>query len=582
MNFSIPKIWSYMRHIPTNRNWTQNPGIDCSAARQKKSICRDSRRVAKVLTRTLLVFVLYLLPGFAPAQISYERLLKAPTEPSNWLMYSGNYQGWRYSTLDQVNATNVRRLSVQWVFQTGVEGHFETTPLVFDGVLYATGQNNLGVAIDPRTGKTIWQYQRPLPTKVRACCGLVNRGFAALGDKVFMATLDAHVVALDAKTGNVIWDAEAADYRKGYSFTLAPLVVKDKVIVGVSGGEFGIRGFVEAYWAETGKRAWRFYTIPKPPQPGAETWLGDSWMVGGGPAWLTGSYDPELNLLYWGIGNPSPDWNGDTRKGDNLYTDCVVALDPDSGVLKWYYQFTPHDLHDWDATEIPVLIDADLEGHPLKLLLQANRNGFFYALDRTNGKFLFAKPFVRVTWAKLIGPDGRPVPVEDAVPTAKGQKACPGISGGTNFMSPSYNPQTELFYVAAREQCDIVSSKRQQFISGRPYYGSGNEPVPGEKDWGALRAINPRNGEIKWEFKYYSAPWGGSLSTAGGVVFAGDTDGNFIALDARTGKDLWHFQTGSPIFASPMTYALGGKQYIVIPSGTALLAFALPDNAAGD
>ena len=281
-----------------------------------------------------------------------------------------------------------------------------------------------------------------------------------------MATLDAHVVALDAKTGNVVWDTEAADYRQGYSFTLAPLVVKDKVIVGVSGGEYGIRGFVEAYWAETGKRAWRFNTIPEPHQPGSETWQGDSWKVGGGPAWVTGSYDPELNLLYWGIGNPAPDWYGGTRKGDNLYTDCVVALDPDSGALKWHYQFTPHDLHDWDATEIPVLIDTDLDGHPQKLLLQANRNGFFYALDRTNGKFLYAKPFVRVTWAKGIGPDGRPVLTEDAVPTAKGQSACPGISGGTNFMSPSYDPQTGLFYVAAREQCDIVSSLPEQFVPG--------------------------------------------------------------------------------------------------------------------
>jgi alcohol dehydrogenase (cytochrome c) len=260
----------------------------------------------------------------------------------------------------------------------------------------------------------------------------------------------------------------------------------------------------------------------------------------------------------------------------------MVALDPDNGVLKWYYQFTPHDLHDWDATEIPVLIDTELEGHPRKLLLQANRNGFFYALDRTNGKFLFAKPFVRVTWAKQIGPGGKPVLTEDAVPTAKGQSACPGISGGTNFMSPSYHPETDLFYVAAREQCDIVTSHPQPFVSGRFYFGSSNEPVASEKDWGALRAIDPRSGEMKWEFKYYSAPWGGALSTAGGVVFAGDSDGNFIALDARTGKDLWHFQTGSPIFASPMTYALDGKQFIVIPSGTALFAYGLPDGTAGD
>ena len=540
-------------------------------------------RGSAVVVRNILVglALLHVWAASAAAQIPYERLLKAPSEPHNWLMYSGNYQGWRYSGLDQVNTTNVQQLAAQWVFQTGVEGHFETTPLAVGSILYATGPNDLGVALDARTGRTIWRYQRPLPEKVRACCGLVNRGFAGLGNKLFMATLDAHVVALDAKTGNVIWDAEAADYRQGYSFTLAPLVVKDKVIVGVSGGEYGIRGFIDAYSAETGKRAWRFYTVPEPPESGSETWQGDSWKIGGGPAWVTGSYDPELNLLYWGIGNPAPDWYGETRQGDNLYTNCVVALDADSGKLKWHYQFTPHDLHDWDATEIPVLIDTDWEGQPRKVLLQANRNGFFYVLDRTNGKFLLAKPFARVTWAEGIGMDGRPLLTPDGIPTDKGQSACPGISGATNFMSPSYNPQTELFYVSAREQCDIVSSQPEQFVPGRFYFGSGNEPVPGEKDWGALRAIDPRSGDIKWEFKYYSAPWGGALSTAGGLVFAGDSDGNFIALDATKGKDLWHFQTGSPIFASPMTYTLDGKQYVVIPSGAALFAFALPDRTTG-
>lgn len=577
MNFALAKNCRSTRpHIRT-RNRTQSSRISYLFFGMKKSSPCDFAVLALGLGCVLLIFAVCLKPASVLAQISYERLVKSSGEPANWLMYSGNYPGWRYSALDQIKNTNVRRLAPRWVFQTGIEGHFETTPLVIDGVLYATGPNDLGVAIDPRTGRTIWKYQRALPAKVRACCGLVNRGFAALGDKIFMATLDAHVVALDAKTGNVIWDAEAADYRQGYSFTLAPLVVKDKVIVGVSGGEYGIRGFVDAYWAATGKRAWRFYTVPEPHSPGNETWGGDSWKIGGGPAWLTGSYDPELNLVYWGIGNPAPDWYGETRKGDNLYTDCMVALDADRGTLKWYYQFTPHDLHDWDATEIPVLIDTEWKGHPLKLLLQANRNGFFYALDRTDGKFLFAKPFVRVTWAKEIGPDGRPVLTADAIPTPKGRSACPGISGATNFMSPSYDPQTELFYVAAREQCDIVSSQREQFVPGRFYFGSGNEPVPGEKDWGALRAIDPRTGEIRWEFKYFSAPWGGALSTAGGLVFAGDTDGNLIALDATTGKDLWHFQTGSPIFASPMTYALEGRQYIVIPAGTALFAFALPE-----
>ena len=334
------------------------------------------------------VFTLMLLTSLGTAsiwgQVPSERLVKSSQEPQNWLSYSGNYAGWRYSALDQINPANVSRLRAEWVLQTGSLGKFETTPLVVDGVLYATGQDNRVFAVDARTGKAIWRYQRHLPGKLHPCCGTVNRGVAALGNKLFMATLDAHLLALDSKTGNVVWDVETADYSKGYSYTVAPLAVGDKIVIGVSGGEFGARGFVDAYYAETGKHAWRFYTIPGPGEPGNETWEGDSWKTGGGPAWLTGSYDPELNLIYWGIGNPGPDASGDVRKGDNLYSDCMVALDADTGKVKWHFQFTPHDVHDWDATEIPVLLDADWQGHPRMLLVLANRNGFFYVLDRTN------------------------------------------------------------------------------------------------------------------------------------------------------------------------------------------------------
>ncbi len=529
-----------------------------------------------------VVLLSLLLPigcaGLARSQVTYDRLLKADQEPHNWLTYSGSYSGWRYSALQQITALNVQRLEVQWVFQTAAVGKFETTPLVVDGVLYGTGQDDRAFAVDARTGRAIWRYQRPLPEKVRACCGMVNRGFAALGDKVFLATLDAHLVALDSKSGNVVWDVEAADYRKGYAFTVAPLAVKHKVIVGVAGGEYSVRGFIDAYDADTGKRAWRFYTIPGPGEPGNETWEGDSWKTGGAPAWVTGTYDPALNLVYWGTGNPGPDVAGEVRKGDNLYSDCVVALDADTGMLKWYYQFTPHDVHDWDSTEVPVLLDMDLAGEPRKLLAQANRNGFFYVLDRANGKFLLAKAFAQITWAKEIGPDGRPVLLPGTDPTPEGNRVCPGVAGATNFMSPSYDPQTGLFYVAAREQCDNVSVFPQPYREGRLYWGSIFSPSIGEKDRGALRALDPQTGKIKWEFQYYSAPWGGVLSTAGGVVFAGDSEGNLIAFDARTGKDLWHFQTGLAIYASPMTYAVGGKQYVVIPSGSALFAFVLPES----
>ncbi len=512
------------------------------------------------------------------AQVTYERLLKAAQEPHNWLTYSGDYSGRRHSALRQIHTGNVQNLAVQWVFQTNALGKVEVTPLVVDGIMYIAAQDNRVYALDPRTGRAIWRYQRVLPEKIPLCCGKINRGLAALGNKVFLATLDAHVVALDAKTGSVVWDAEAEDYRKGYSFTVAPLVVKDKVVVGVAGGEFGIRGFIDAYDAETGKRAWRFYTIPGPGEPGHETWAGDSWKTGGAPAWLTGTYDPELNLIYWGIGNPGPDLYGAERKGDNLYSDCVVALDADSGKLKWHFQFTPNDVHDWDATQIPVLLDLDVQGRTRKVLALANRNAFFYLLDRTNGKFLLGKPFARVTWAKEIGPDGRPVVLPGADPTPEGNYVCPGLAGGTNWMSPSYNPQTGFFYVAVREQCDKYFTSQQPYREGQLYFGSSFQVVPGDKDWGALRALDPRTGQIKWEFKYYSAPWAGTLSTAGGLIFAADMEGYLMALDAETGKELWHLQTGSAVFASPMTYAVDGKQYVVIPSGSALFSLALPDS----
>ena len=511
------------------------------------------------------------------AQITSKRLVEAEKEPENWLTYSGDYTGKRYSRLQQIDTTNVQHLAAQWVFQTGAKGNFEATPLVFDNVMYLTGQDNVAYALDARTGRTLWRYRHSLPDGLSTCCGPVNRGLAVLGNKVFMATMDSHVVALDIKTGNVIWDVAAVDYHKGYTFTLAPLAVKDKILVGASGGEYGIRGFIDAYEAETGKRAWRFYTIPGPGEPGHETWEGDSWKTGGAPAWLTGTYDPELNLTYWGIGNPGPDAYGEERKGDNLYSDCVVALDADTGKLRWHYQFTPHDTHDWDATEIPVLLDLEFNGRPRKLLVQANRNGFYYILDRTNGEFLFAKPFGRVTWAKGIGADGRPIVVPGTEPTPEGNYVCPGVDGATNWMSPSYNPQTDLFYVATRERCGIFFNSPQPFREGILFFGSSYQPAADEKERGALRALDPRTGELKWEFKYYSAPWAGTLSTAGGLVFAADMEGYLMAFDARSGKKLWHFQTGAAMFASPMTYFLDGKQYIVIPSGSSLFAFALPD-----
>ena len=517
----------------------------------------------------------------APGSVTYPRLVAASKEPQNWMTYSGTYTGQRHSGLNQINTSNVQSLASQWVFQHGASGKaFEATPLVIDGVLYAIAPGNVVFALDARTGRRIWMYRRSLPEKLRLCCGQVSRGLAVLGNKVFVATLDAHVLALDAKTGNVVWDVQAEDYRKGYSFTLAPLAVKDKVIVGVAGGEFGIRGFIDAYEADTGKRSWRFYTVPGPGLPGHETWPGDSWQTGSAPAWVTGAYDPNLNLLYWPTGNPGPDLEGKQREGANLYSDCILALDPDRGELKWHFQFTPHDVHDWDATETPLLLDLEWQGRPRKLLAHVNRNGFFYVLDRLTGEFLLGKPFVRVTWAKEIGPDGRPVLLPGADPTPDGKYVCPGLAGGVNWNPPAYNPDAGLIYVAAREQCDLFFSSLSTpaaFREGLEFFGSSHQAVRGEKDWGAVRAVEPKTGAIRWEFKLNSAPWSGVLSTAGGLVFTGDEEGYLIALDAKSGKELWHFETGASIQAPPITYAIAGKQYLAVASSGSLYAFALPE-----
>ena len=525
------------------------------------------------MTRTMLAVVLVALAG-----CSSSRPRQVPQDGQDWLTYSGNDAGWRYSKLDQVNTSNIRELVPKWAFQIGDLGKFETTPLVKDGVMYGTGQNGRAFALDARTGKAIWRYTPSLPADVRACCGNVNRGFAMQGNILFMATLDAHVVALDARTGNVLWNTQAIDYKLGYSFSLAPLVVKDKVIVGVSGGEFPIRGFIDAYALDTGKRLWRFYNTPSPGEPGHETWSGDTWKYGGAPAWVTGSYDPELNLIYWGTGNPAPSNFGGSRQGDNLYSNSMLALDPDTGKLKWHFQFTPHDLWDYDATQTPILIDREWQGKRRKLLLDANRNAFFYVLDRETGEFLLGKPFAGLNWAKGLDSKGRPVPNPDAVPTKAGVKVCPGWAGGVNWNPSSYSPQTNLFYVNAREDfCTIFGGNAEQPIPGRYFYGSTFAQPANQKDWGALRAIDPATGNIKWEFKMYSAGWGGVLSTAGGLLFLGDNEGNLMAFDAARGENLWHFQTGSPIFAAPMSYWLDGKQYVVIPAGSALFAFGLPD-----
>jgi alcohol dehydrogenase (cytochrome c) len=499
-------------------------------------------------------------------------------DSSRWLTYSGDYSGQRHSPLTQITPENVDRLTAQWTFQTGTLGSFQTTPIVVDGVLYVTGFNNTAWAIDARTGRQIWRYRRELPEGLKLCCGAINRGFGVLGDRLFMGTLDAHLVALDMKTGGVLFDVELVDHKAGYSVTVAPLVVKDKVIVGVAGAEYGIRGFIDAYDARTGARAWRFYTVAGPGDPGARTWpQGDAYLRGGGSIWVTGTYDPQQNLLFFGTGNPGPDYYSNAREGDNLYTTSLVALDLDTGERRWHYQFTPHDVHDWDSTQVPVLGDLTINGQARKVVMFANRNGFFYTIDRVTGKVIVAKPFVETTWAKEIDSNGRPVLLPGHLPDEDGTKTCPDLGGGTNFMSPSFDPTTRLFFVTARETCATYFGYDQRFKVGDQYTGGGTQRPRDQKNFGALRAIDPVTATVKWEFRYTSTSASGVLTTASGLVFAADGDGNLMAFESRTGKNLWHYQLGFPMRStSGTTYMVDGRQYLLVPAGSALTAFALP------
>ena len=491
-----------------------------------------------------------------------------------WVTYSGDDRGTRHSALTGITPANVRVLRGAWTFQSGVLGKWEATPLVVGDVVYTSGPDNHVWAIDARTGRSIWHYARSLPPGIKPCCGRVNRGLAAYHDKLLMISLDAHLVALDRTTGGVIYDVTVDDFRKGYTGTAAPLVVKDKVIVGIAGAEFGVRGFLDAYDADTGKRTWRFWTVPERGQPGSETWAGRSWEHGGGPTWITGSYDRELNLVYWGTGNPSPLYSGDGRQGDNLFTNCLIALDADTGTLRWHFQFTPHDLHDWDSNHVPILAELPIGGALRKVVMIANRNGFFYTLDRTNGALLMSRAFVTQTWAK-IGPDGRPVALSGGEPSVTGTTTCPDLFGATNFMSPSFDPDARLFFVTAREACGIYFSREQAFVEGERYEG-GRMQRTGES-YGAVRAIDPLTGERKWEAKTERPALAGVLSTASGLVFSGDMDGNVFALDARTGERLWSYQMGAPVYSAAITYAIDGRQYVLIGAGATLTAFTLAE-----
>lgn len=555
-----------------------------------------------------LVGLLLLLPGGSQAAdekqydlkpVTTDRLLKGTEDPSAWLMYGGDYNSWRYSTLKDINKQNVKKLAVAWMFQTGIPGQLEASPVVADGILYLTTSYNHLFALDAVTGEPIWKYDHPLPDDMRVCCGPTNRGVAIADDKVFMATLDARLVALDRRTGKVAWNVEIDKYANGFSSTVAPLIVKGKVVVGIAGGEYGVRGYLDAYDVATGERKWRTYTTPSEGEKGVETWEGDSWRFGGGPTWITGSYDPDQDLLFWAAGNTAPDWNGDARKGDNLYTDSVLAMNPDTGEVKWHFQFTPHDVWDYDGNTDLFLVNVMRNGQNVKALAQPNRNGFLYVLDRTSGKFLHGGQYVdQLNWAKGLDETGRPIVDPKFVPQEEGKEwICPGAPGGKNSSyTAAYSPATKLMYVPVIESCMQMKKATATFIQGIPFWGGGWNGSQGDdgSSYGHFSAIDTQTGAIKWRHTEKYPLIGGTLATAGGLVFTGNQEGQVKAFDDATGKVLWQFQTGASVRGQPATYKIGDRQYIAMPSGgggiiagiigeppfaskgSALIVFALP------
>jgi alcohol dehydrogenase (cytochrome c) len=541
---------------------------------------------------------LLLVAGTLHAQVTFNRILNASHEPQNWLTYGGSYASQRYSLLDQINPDNVRNLRLDWVWHPQSLYKMELTPLVVDGVLYGV-QGNEVVALDAATGRNFWTFTHNVPPESNAYV-LVVKGLAMSGHTLFWATYDGHLIAIDARDGHAIWDHTLFDWRKaGLQLNLAPLVIKNMVILGTADNEDGKNCWIAAYDIKTGKELWRFWTAPNSPtDPGADTWANDSGEHGGDPVWVTGSYDPETNLTFWGTGDPNPGWNGNPRAGDNLYGDCVLALNADTGKLKWYYQFTPHDERDYDSVQVPVLADIEWRGQPRKVMLWANRNGMFYVLDRTTGQVLLGKPFVEQNWNLGLDAKGRPIPNPAEVPKPLGESIeMPGTQGGTNWYSPSFSPRTGLFYISTWANYNAHQFKVAQvapWVDGQKYSGNTRQPAPAPgsprqarlgmlparyrteaEGFGAVRAIDPQTGEKKWDFKMADYTESGVLSTASDLVFSGGRDGNLFALDARDGKSLWHVGLGGTVSGGPISYSVNGRQYIAAAAGGVLYVFSL-------
>jgi alcohol dehydrogenase (cytochrome c) len=540
------------------------------------------------------------LVGVAPPvvdNVTFERLVNARSEPANWLTYYGAYDGQRYSALSQVTSSNVDQLRPAWIFQAGLIGlvaspatyAFEAAPIVVDGVMFTTGPDAHVWALDATNGDMLWHYQHAVPLDVPLCCGNVNRGVAVAQGKVFYVTPNGYLIALDARTGEPVWQKAFVNVRAAESATLAPLVVKDLVITGSSGAEYGVRGHIDAFDLETGERRWRRYNVPKPGEPGAETWEGDSWERGGGTAWITGTYDPDLDLLYWGTGNPGPNFNGTVRKGANLYTNSIIAIRPESGEIVWHYQMTPHDVWDYDGVNENILFERDGR----KLLAHFDKNGYLYILDRRGGELIRAVEFGRSTWGDVDPETGEVTP--KLLPTEEGTRICPGPAGAKEWNHASYSQQTGLLYVPVIEQCAVFKLDEAIFYESYPYWGGQVELIK-EQQWGHVKAFDPGTGQQVWSWDADHPMLGSLLSTAGNLVFAGEPTGEFSAFDASSGEKLWSFQTGSGIHSSPVTYSVNGKQYIAVhsgwggwikgfspqlygaPRGDALVVFALPEN----
>ena len=509
------------------------------------------------------------------------RLAKGTADDSGWVMYGGSYDNGRYSPLADINRKNVKDLAASWIFQTGVAGQLEAAPIVADGVLYLTAAFNNVYALDAKSGEILWHYEHQMPGDLRACCGPTNRGVAIAGDTLYMATLDARLVALDRASGKVLWNVVLDDYKQGYSATAAPLVVNNLAIIGSAGGEYGARGFIDAYDLKTGKRVWRRYTVPLAGEPGVETWAGDSWKTGGGPPWNTGTYDAKTKLVFWATGNPSPDWNGDSRVGDNLYTNSVLALDPATGAMKWYFQFTPHDVWDYDATNGIVVTDLNIGGKDQHVVVQANRNGYVYVLDAASGKFIHGSQYTeRLNWSKGLDANGRAQRDPKYVPMAGGNPEfiCPGNVGGNNgSYTYAYSLQTRMLYIPTVESCGKMEKETAVFLNGTPFWGGGPGVTEGEDgaSWGTVVATDPATGKIKWRYKDDYPMVGGALATGGGLVFTGNQTGYAMALDDATGEVLWKFQTGSAVRGQPVTWKQDGRQYVAMLSGGGGIAVSI-------